>query len=467
MKKIHLLLFASGAVMIFLAFYFNGTCDSGDSVHHYLIARYAFAHPEKFFDHWAKPVFVLFAAPWAQLGFIGIKLFNVICFLMTQLFIYKIAVKLDCKSPLLPALVWALFPLNIYTTLSGLTEPLFACWLAIGIFLLLAEKDFAGSLFLSFLPFVRSEGLVILCVVAVYFLITKKWKWIPLLIAGHFIYGFAGLHYHQNIFWTFSENPYATTQSVYGSGAWNSFIIKLPWIIGLAFTILLPLGILLEVFFQFNILKTNSAENIWKFKNSFLIVGCFAAFFSFHSYAWATGSFKSFGLLRVMVGIMPCIALICCQPIEYAVTLFPKQKIFIQSGILILAFILLLIPNNFSLHKNQFELHADQLAINEASDFIRKNYPDYKGYHFFYDATYIAMALHQDIFSERKTMVEFKTFSQLPKKSFVIWDDWFAPVEGKIQLDELKNDRRLKMVKGFYASDEGGERAVILFETVE
>src|ERR1035437_8661441 len=54
----------------------NGTCDSGDSLSHFLFSKYAFIHPENFLNHWAKPLFVLLSAPFAQFGFVGIKLFN-------------------------------------------------------------------------------------------------------------------------------------------------------------------------------------------------------------------------------------------------------------------------------------------------------------------------------------------------------------------------------------------------------
>ena len=57
---------------------FNGTGDDGDSIFHFLYAKYALTHPELFLHHWAKPVFVFLASPFAQFGFMGIKTFNVL-----------------------------------------------------------------------------------------------------------------------------------------------------------------------------------------------------------------------------------------------------------------------------------------------------------------------------------------------------------------------------------------------------
>ena len=63
--------------MIFLAFWYDGTGDEGDSVFHFLYSKHAFEHPENFLNHWAKPVFVLITAPVAQFGFIAMKIFNI------------------------------------------------------------------------------------------------------------------------------------------------------------------------------------------------------------------------------------------------------------------------------------------------------------------------------------------------------------------------------------------------------
>ena len=67
-KTIVALFFAIGCWVIT---YFNGTGDTGDSITHYFYAQYAPLHLELFFNHWAKPLYVLLASPFAQFGFIG------------------------------------------------------------------------------------------------------------------------------------------------------------------------------------------------------------------------------------------------------------------------------------------------------------------------------------------------------------------------------------------------------------
>ena len=79
---------------IFILLLFTGTGNEADSINHYLFAKYAPEHPNLFFNHWAKPLFTLIASPFAQFGFVGVKIFNVLCGLASSIFIYKICIHL-------------------------------------------------------------------------------------------------------------------------------------------------------------------------------------------------------------------------------------------------------------------------------------------------------------------------------------------------------------------------------------
>ena len=64
-----------------LVFNIDSTFDGGDSILHYLQAHQALETPHYFLDMWAKPIFILFAFPFAKVGWIGMKVFNMICIL--------------------------------------------------------------------------------------------------------------------------------------------------------------------------------------------------------------------------------------------------------------------------------------------------------------------------------------------------------------------------------------------------
>lgn len=87
--------------LLIMAFVLPGTGDEGDSVTHYLISKYAFETPTNFFDHWGKPLFVLFSSIFAQFGFIGIKFFNVLSTIIAIYFACQTAQQLKIPNVVL------------------------------------------------------------------------------------------------------------------------------------------------------------------------------------------------------------------------------------------------------------------------------------------------------------------------------------------------------------------------------
>ncbi|MEZ4999795.1 MAG: hypothetical protein R2727_03700, partial [Bacteroidales bacterium] len=60
-----------------------GSFGGEDNISHFKIARYAFRYPSLFIDQWGKPVFTILASPFAQFGFNGIRIFNVLMSALT------------------------------------------------------------------------------------------------------------------------------------------------------------------------------------------------------------------------------------------------------------------------------------------------------------------------------------------------------------------------------------------------
>ena len=131
---VYYLLALQAIICILTISFFNGTADSGDSIVHYMFAKYAPSHPKLFFDHWAKPLFVILASPFAQLGFIGMKIFNSIISLIAIYFTYKVTELLKIRNAIFVIIIMMFAPLNYILTFSGLTEPLFALFLIIGVY---------------------------------------------------------------------------------------------------------------------------------------------------------------------------------------------------------------------------------------------------------------------------------------------------------------------------------------------
>src|SRR5688572_30936065 len=109
--QLYLLLGFYAIVGVFTLLFFDGTADVGDSITHYLFAKSAPLHSTLYFDHWAKPLYVLLASPFAQFGFNGIKVFNLLNTLFTLWLIYKCAESLNLKNPLMAVLLAMFSPL--------------------------------------------------------------------------------------------------------------------------------------------------------------------------------------------------------------------------------------------------------------------------------------------------------------------------------------------------------------------
>ncbi len=449
-------------VLSVLAFLFNGTGDDGDSLHHFLYAQEAFRHPENFFNHWAKPVYVMFMAPWAQLGFIGVKLANVVCIALSMFFTVKIADLMDLKPRYLPLLFMVAAPIAVFWVLSGLTEPLFVCWLTFGLLLAFQNRLTFASVWLSFLPFVRSEGLIVLVVFAVYLLLKKHWKLVPMLAAGHLAFSIVGYPVHKDLMWVFNLNPYATidSSSGYGAGRWTHYLVHFHEVYGPFVALFLAAALLFGLYRLIRFLRektTFSKAEIW------LVYGVFTAYFVGHTIFWANGMFKSYGLMRVMLGVLPLVALICARLAEGILLRLQGKAIRLGLAGIYLA----LAGWGMTQHQNwglNLSLSGSQIAhealVNKYGATIMDG-----NYTVYVDAIHPAVAMGLDIFSKKKRpTTRLYDGSPVAARSAVIWDNRFARIDAQLPLEKLRTDARLMLVDSFLDYEQYG---VYLFFTTD
>jgi len=456
-----------------LIFLLNYTTDAGDSIMHYLFSRWTFKHPENLVDHWAKPLFVLVSCPFAALGaFKGISLFNLLVYTAALIYMHFFCLRLGIKRSAIPVLMMAVFVFSNQIVHSGLTEPL-GCLCMIAAFYYFTAKRFAlGTLIISFSPFIRSEGLILCGIAGLFLLAVREIKWIPLLIVGHLVYTLFGvLFFHKTFLWVFTEIPYGHGAS-YGHGPWDHFVDNLPRTIGEVPAWFWKLGVLTLLLWPFLKPKPIDMDRFQKTAFWVLVIACFAAFFGFHTVAWAKGLFASFGLLRVMVVIFPQFAIICSLPVLYLLSLTEKRRWNPGLAWLFIAFILA--GNCFGrfgyFAKHTFELDSAQVAAQNAHDYIVEHYPDYPHRQIVYAARYLAFLFDFDPFDPQKTK-SFIDFAQnpaaTPKGSLLVWDEWFAVHENGMPYEKLKNDSTLKFVKDYYVADDQTEGKFAIFEKVK
>jgi hypothetical protein len=377
------------------------------------------------------------------------KVFNSLVALAIIFLTYQTALKLNLKQALLAALFVIFSPLFYILTFSGLTEPLFALFTILGVYLCTRENYSPAAVVISFLPYVRSEGLIILGVFALYFVLKKQWKMLPLLLAGSALYAIAGFFIHGTFFWVFTEIPYATMDSVYGEGKLFHFVEELINVTGIPIYVLFWIGFLVVLVMLFR---------KFQLELHVLIFGSFACFFVAHTLFWYLGIFNSMGLKRVLIGIIPLIALISLQGYNFIVQLHYIRPIVKKVlSVLLIAYVVIFpfTDNPSAINwKKDMMLGPDQKLAIQASEMILKNTtPDHP---VFYNYNYLSLTLNRDHFDpEKRKQISAQNLQTMNPGDLLVWENLYAGPESGLKKEVLDKDPELSNL-GVYTFNEKG-----------
>ncbi|HEX5003329.1 MAG TPA: hypothetical protein VFW78_12610 [Bacteroidia bacterium] len=443
--------------------FFNGTGDAGDSIVHYLFAKYAPVHPELYFDHWAKPLFVLLASPFAQAGFTGIKLFNAVVVLLTLYFTYGCARMLQMQQAIVASVFLLFCPLYYILTFSGLTEPLFALVVTAAIYAVLKERLLLAAILISFLPFIRSEGLLMIGVFALFFLVKRQWKFIPWLITGHLVYSVAGYFVYHDMLWVFNKIPYAGMDKAYGSGTLFHFTEQLLYVTGVPFYILFWAGIVSMVW---QIIRNKIST-----ETAILVFIGFMTYLMAHSLFWYFGIFHSIGIKRVLLGVIPLAALIALAGYNFLTTVLLKKQPAIKKAVqgLLIAYVAVFpfTSNKAAVNfKHDMMLTADQQEALRVSKYVMEKYG--MEHRFIYSYPYFSETLQLDHFDHsRRIPFSQPLVDHFEKGDVVIWDSWFSVVECGVSKDTLDHSARLVPDRQFNSQAGAGNRTFNIYLGVD
>lgn len=451
-----------------LLFFMDGTGDDGDSIEHYLHNKYVFDHPYLLIHSWAKPVFVLFSCLFAQLGFIGIKLFNSLVAIAAALLSYKLAKKIHLPFAELSIPMLMLMPHYLQLSLSGLTEPLFSLLAVAGVYLIAIQKNGWAAVLISFMPFSRPEGLYFIALAGLFFLIHKRyWKFIPILLFGHLFYTLLGVAFFEETWlWVFTKNPNAMLDPAYSqTGRWLHYIKAMRSIVGIPLYILFWSGCLamsIPILLQLKKIKENLIP-------LFILTGTFSVIVS-HTIFWKFGLFKSFGLTRNLLTVAPLMSIIALAGMQGIWNIFKinhKLKNILSISSILIAVIFLYSGSEYTVKFPQdFQLNTLQKSAAQVVDFIDEEYPQtYMTYHYY---PYINMLRNQDPFDwhHHKKLFKVEIDNPLPGNAIVVWDDWFSVMEGKVTLEMLHKNEELEYLKSFNSVDAyGKKRTFAVFKT--
>jgi hypothetical protein len=430
-----------------LIFFSVDSYGGADNINHFRIARYAWKYPSLFLDLWGKPVYTTLVFPFSLFGIQFARLFNVLVGLTAIFFTIKTIRLFDQELPILPAVFIAFSPMYFLLMQSCMTEILFSLVLIFSFWLFFTEKYYWAAIVLSFLPFVRSEGIVIFPLFVVALLLSRKYWAVVFLASGSLFYTLVGYPHFQDWLWIIHQMPYSMGESVYGSGSLFHFITQSPKIFGEPFLIFLVVGL---IFWSFRIVKSFKLVDK-SFQFYFLIAGSFVAFFAAHSYVWWKGTGGSLGLIRVIAGVVPLAAIVATMGFKVVFSWIKNPSVRIGLTVVVIL-VQLIVP--FAQHHIPVRTEQPQALMLEASKYIKSLNEPTKIYYF---DPYLIHYLNIDPFDQSLSNFGVADKNQpsnsLNEEELFVWDAHFGPNEGGVQLDNLMNDPHLQQIKSLLPAE--------------
>ncbi len=434
-------------IFIILSFLSQGAYGGADNITHYDISRYAFKYPHLFLNSWGKPLFTALSSPFAQFGFNGIKIFNIIIGLLTAYFSYLIVKEINYKNAFLVILFVVFSPLYFIMLFTSLTEILFSFVVILAVYLFFKDKYVFSAIVISFLPFARNEGFVIIPIFLLAYLINKKYKAIPFLITGVLFYSIIGYFYYHDFFWVITQNPYTLRKSIYGSGSLFHFVKSTKSIIGIPLGILLLIGLFYYILQFFRNGKTTKVKII---NEMVLIFLPFLVYFFAHSYVWWRGLGGSLGLIRVIAGVIPLAAIISLKGYNFIDKLLSFNKSF--KYVLLIFTIFIVVRTTFITYKMPIKYSPAEQLIEETSNWLKSS--KYNKEKIFYFDPYFNFYLHLDPYDNERSrwMIHVAALNEndVSENGIIIWDAHFGPNEGRMPIKRLLSNKNFKLLKVFH-----------------
>lgn len=431
-------------IFTYFSFISDGVWGGADNYIHYRLARYSFDHPEFFLDHWGKPLFTLLSSPFAQFGFEGIKFFNLLIGSITGFLCFRIAQKCAYTNPILAIPFTVFTPMFFSMMFSSMTEVLFAFVVIFAVYFFFKSNYITSAIVISFLPFARTEGIVIMPCFFLALIYVKQYKGIFFLATGSILYTLIGGFYYHDFLWLITKMPYGDASALYGHGALFDFIKAYDEITGKLIGLLLLIG---SVYILIQLVKRRDRSSVLEF---LIILAPFILYLSFHSFLWWKGMGGSLGLTRVMAGVMPLAALLALKGWNLLTENKVVSNVFLKAGlsILLLFFIIKTTTATYSL---PIKLDGPPKLIKEASMWLKDSeYYNKKMYYydplFFqmldispYDATRI-----QELIPNRDKPEEGIAIGEI-----VLWDAHFSANEGQLPLKRMQDNEHFQTLKVF------------------
>lgn len=414
--------------------------DPSDGVFHYQIARYSWENPANFLNHWGKPMFNILSSPFAQMGYIGMIIFNLLLFSLSSLLLYRLSRHFSFKLAGLSPFILMSSIVFFKMVNAGMTEILMATLTVAALYSFSIKKAMWGAIIASFTIVARPESVIVIPMYGLILALSSNWKSIPFLSIGFLLFSLWGYWgFDKDLLWVITDDPYPFI-SPYGSGDPDHFLRNSDLIFGPFVLIMMLLAIIL-----FFIRKAARLRKDVLSQALFFSIGVTILVFALHSFLWWKGLKGSLGLIRVMATVLPLAAFTAQYAVNAALSLRLRKII---GGLVI---VLLLLSCNHAIQKSELPQKKDERLelITEAADWYKQQNHQGK---VSYLAPYFAFKAELNPENPGKVILLWSLNKEDPSQSLqpgdlIIWDSQFGPQEGQIPEEVIANNDNLEIEK--------------------
>lgn len=432
-------------LFVIFSFLSTGYPFGAENPGHYLLARYAWHHPDNFFNLWGRPLFTLISFPFAQFGMTGMKLMNSLLSVLTGYGAYLALKKLEIRPSWVAVLFVCFTPIWLYVTISALTEVLFGFMLVLSILLILRKRYVFSAIVLSFLMFARLEGFILLPLFGLVFLLRRKYLAIPFLLTGFVCYSLAGLLLTHDLLWIIHRFPYMASSETYAGvrGSFLHYLVQWDVTLGIPLALFFLAGLAGICSGLFSGIREQREHSLWF---SLLVVLPFLVYYLFHTILYWQGWGSSLGSLRLISSIFPLAAMIAVVGFAKVVNLFPFPWF---RHLFTIVTVVAVITVGVMTYRYPVSNGPEEALISEATTWIRTNLPaETPVFYTSQDACYQLGINPWD--SATGTIIHGKSdFRKIPEGTILLWDSHFGPNELKLPKDSLMFRKDLMLIAAF------------------
>lgn len=423
--------------------------ESGDGVSHYQLSRFSWETPGNFMHHWGKPLFTILSSPFAQAGFAGMVVFNLVLFSLSSWFLYALGRRFDLPLYGLGPVLLMSSCVYFQMVNAGMTEILMATLVMAGVLLFALNKSGWAAVVVSLTVVARPESVVVIPAFGLLLAASGEWKRIPLLGAGFLLFsGIGFLFFDKEPGWVFSESPYAAI-SPYGSGRLAHFVLRSDLVFGYLLLAMLPVTLAAVS------RRAGTGLGTRLVPAALFSLAVVVLVLALHSMLWWQGWLGSLGLLRVMATVTPLAALCALYALHFIL-----ERVRARAAVAAGFVALLVFSGTYSFEESGLPVKMDAYAatLKKAADWYRAQRHRGK---VSYLAPYFGFSAGLNPEDRAKVILLWELdpddpAGELGTGDLIVWDSKFGPLEGGISETAITDSPRLRVRRHFESDAVGG-----------